>query len=155
MANAEVLRRVGMPASTGPRSALHPYREDSHRRLDIVEISEFEWLRERNGRAGCADGHRLPSIRRKTHECGERTKAAGTKDSEYLAKNSRSLEPRSRRSARTLARDYEEPCHRSKKQRPRTKEHAYIQRSYYVSRPYPATEPSRRRRYVTYMGSPK
>jgi hypothetical protein len=47
-------------------------------RLDIVEISEFEWLRERNGRAGCADGHRLPSIRRKTHECGERTKAVGT-----------------------------------------------------------------------------
>ena len=40
-------------------------------RLDIVDISEFEWLRERNGRAGCADGHRLPSIRRKTHQCGE------------------------------------------------------------------------------------
>src|SRR3984893_17106071 len=45
-------------------------------RLDIIDISEFEWLRERNGRAGCVDGHRLPSIRRKTHECGERTKAA-------------------------------------------------------------------------------
>ena len=43
-------------------------------RLNIVDISEFELLRERNGRAGCADGHRLPSIRRKTHECGERTK---------------------------------------------------------------------------------
>jgi hypothetical protein len=48
-------------------------------RLNIVDISEFEWLRERNGRAGCADGHRLPSIRWKTHACGERTKAAGTK----------------------------------------------------------------------------
>jgi hypothetical protein len=43
-------------------------------RLDIIEISEFEWPQERNGRAGCADDHRLPSIRRKTHECGERAK---------------------------------------------------------------------------------
>src|ERR1700730_9543962 len=33
-----------------------------------------------------------------------------------------------------------EPCHRSKKQRPRSKEHAYIQRCYYVS--CHATEPS-------------
>src|ERR1700724_1371852 len=47
-------------------------------RLDLVEISEFEWLRERKGRAGCANGHRLPSIRRKTHECGAHTKADGT-----------------------------------------------------------------------------
>ena len=55
----------------------------------------------------------------------------------------------------SIGHDDEEPCHRSKKQRPRTKEHAYIQRCYYVSRPYLATEPSRRRRYLTYMGSPK
>src|SRR6267154_2547451 len=41
-----------------------------------------------------------------------------------------------------LATTSREPCHRSKKLRPRTKEHAYIQRCYYVSRPYPATEPS-------------
>jgi hypothetical protein len=54
-----------------------------------------------------------------------------------------------------LASTSREPCHRSKKQRPRTKEHAYIQRCYYVSRPHLATEPSRRRRHLTYMGSPK
>ena len=48
-------------------------------RLDIVEIPECEWPRERNGRAGCADGHELPFIRQRTHACGERTKAAGTK----------------------------------------------------------------------------
>ena len=34
-------------------------------------------------------------------------------------------------------------------------EHAYIQRCCYVLRPYLATEPSRHRRYLIYMESPK
>ena len=56
------------------------HRRDLHRlRLaashgELAAAGEFEWPQERNGRAGCADGHRLPSIHRKTHECGERTK---------------------------------------------------------------------------------
>jgi hypothetical protein len=33
--------------------------------LKIVEIFEFERLRGRNGRTGCADGHRLPLLRPK------------------------------------------------------------------------------------------
>jgi hypothetical protein len=51
-------------------------------RLDTVEIAKFEWLRERNGRAGCANGHRLPSIRWKNRECGVRSVASGQKPQE-------------------------------------------------------------------------
>ena len=51
-------------------------------RLDIVEIPEFEWLRERNGRARSANGHRLPPSRWKTHECGVRTVASVQKPQE-------------------------------------------------------------------------
>jgi hypothetical protein len=64
--------------------------------------------------------------------------------------------PGCRRSACPLAHDDEQGAlSQAKKQRPRTKEYAYIQRCYYVSRPYLAAEPSRRRRYLIYMGSPK
>ena len=56
--------------------------------LDIVEIPEFEWLRERNGRAGSAKVSRLPPIRWKTHECGVRTVASAQKPQE-LKSNSR------------------------------------------------------------------
>src|SRR3984893_6875588 len=87
-------------------------------RLDIVEISEFEWLRKRYGRAGCADGHRLPSIRRNTHECGEHTKAAGTKirlqiiGQKILAHLSPEAGDLRVHWLETTSR---EPCHRSKK----------------------------------------
>src|ERR1700730_13787123 len=121
-------------------------------RLDIVEISEIEWMRERNGRAGCADGHRLPSIRRNTHECGEHTKAAGTKIRLQIIgqKILAHLSPEAGDlRVHWLATTSREPCHSSKKLRPRTKKHAYIQRCYYVSRPYLAAEPSRRRRYLS------
>ena len=50
--------------------------------LDIVDIPEFEWLRERIGRAGSANGHRLPLIRGKTPECGVRTVASAQKPQE-------------------------------------------------------------------------
>jgi hypothetical protein len=50
--------------------------------LDIVEIAEFEWLRERNGRAGSANGHRLPPVRWKNRECGVRSLTSGQKPQE-------------------------------------------------------------------------
>ena len=70
-------------------------------RLDVIEISEFVSLRERNGRAGCADDLRLPSIRRENPWLWRAHSSRWNYDQtpEYRAKNSRSLEPRSRRSA--------------------------------------------------------
>src|SRR3984893_11548024 len=108
-------------------------------RLDIVEISEFEWLRERNGRAGCADGHRLPSIRRKTHECGERTKPPELRSDSRLS--GEKVSSPGAGDLLSMGHDDDEPCHRSQKQRPRPEEHAYIRRYYHVSRPYKATVP--------------
>jgi len=78
----------------------------------------------------------------KTHGCGERTVAAGTtirlqnigqKILAHLSPEAGDL--------LSVGRDDEEPCHRSKKQRPQTKEHAYIRRYYHLPRPYKATVP--------------
>src|SRR5205807_4754606 len=116
------------------------------------EISEFEWPQERNGRAGCADGHRLPSIRRKTHECGERTKPlelrsdsrlSGKKILANLSPEGEDLLIGSQR-LRALS--------QAQKQRPRTKEHAYIRRYYHVSK---ATVPEGIDVALLNMGSPK
>jgi hypothetical protein len=71
-----------MPASTGPDQLFIHIEKIVTGRLDTVEISKFEWLRERNGRAGCANGHRLPSIRWKNRECGVRSVASGQKPQE-------------------------------------------------------------------------
>src|SRR5580704_13108620 len=105
-------------------------------RLNIVDISEFELLRERNGRAGCADGHRLPSIRRKTHECGERTKPLELRSDSRLSGKKFSLTSAQKQKICALIGSQRlRALSQAQKQPPRTKEHAYIQRCYYVSRP--------------------
>ena len=55
----------------------------------------------------------------------------------------------------SIGHDDEEPCHRSKKQRPRTKEHAYIRRYYHLSRPYKERYPEGIDVPLINMGSPK
>ncbi len=42
MANGAMLRRVGRPASIGPLSTLHPYQEDSHRRVEYRRSTKVD-----------------------------------------------------------------------------------------------------------------
>jgi hypothetical protein len=56
MANGAMLRRVGRPASIGPLSTLHPYQEDSHRRVEY----------RRSTKVDKAQGQALHNLRRST-----------------------------------------------------------------------------------------
>ena len=42
MANGAMLRRVSRPASIGPLSTLHPYQEDSHRRVEYRRSTKVD-----------------------------------------------------------------------------------------------------------------